>query len=309
MTGKVKRQHYVPQFYLREFAEDGQLVWVFDKSEEKAFKANIRDVASEWYFYDFPATSLAEGVDPQLVEKELAKIEAQFSDALETVLSEVQESGRIDPQHKSLMSQFMALQELRTPAARNSWIEMEETVMQRVLELQIQHKMPELSDHDYTVRVNPEVAAMRQAMFMFSPKMLLSICRILQNHIWLVGINETSQPFYTSDCPLVRRPHKEKKFWSTSGLGSEGIEIAFPLTPKYILVLFDRRFFGDIACRDCGTIPINSDTVTYYNSLQVFQSSRQLYSPSDTFALAQEICHEHPEVRDPDRSQLEIQGG
>ncbi len=308
MAAKVKRQHYVPQFYLRRFAEDSQRLWVFDKPTKRAFKANIRNVASESYFYDFPATSLAENVDPQLVEKELAKIETQFSDTLETVLSKVQESGRIDPQQKSLMSQFMALQELRTPEARNSWIEMKETVMQRVLELQIQHKMPELSDRDYRVRVNPEVVAIQQARFMFSPRILLPMCNVLQNHIWLVGLNETSQPFYTSDSPLVRRAHKEERFWSTSGLGSEGIEIAFPLTPKHILILCDRRFFGEIASRDCGTISLNSDNVTYYNGLQVFQSSRQVYSARDTFALAQEICHQHPEVRDPDRSQIEIEG-
>jgi hypothetical protein len=48
----VKRGHYVPQAYLRNFvSEDGQL-WVFDKPNQKSYPTNTRNAAVEARFYD-----------------------------------------------------------------------------------------------------------------------------------------------------------------------------------------------------------------------------------------------------------------
>lgn len=44
---KVKRQHYVPQFYLKRWAND---IWVYDKERKKSFSSSIQSVASSNYF-------------------------------------------------------------------------------------------------------------------------------------------------------------------------------------------------------------------------------------------------------------------
>ena len=51
---KTKKQHYVPRFYLSNWANEKGQIWVFDKSLKKSFQANIKDVASSNYFYDIP---------------------------------------------------------------------------------------------------------------------------------------------------------------------------------------------------------------------------------------------------------------
>lgn len=50
---KKKKQHYVPQCYLETWAIKGtHQVYVYDKQKKESRKNNIKDVASENYFYD-----------------------------------------------------------------------------------------------------------------------------------------------------------------------------------------------------------------------------------------------------------------
>ena len=49
---KVKREHYVPQAYLRGFTEDGEHLFVFDKSTKTRFGTSVSRIACERYFYD-----------------------------------------------------------------------------------------------------------------------------------------------------------------------------------------------------------------------------------------------------------------
>jgi uncharacterized protein DUF4238 len=54
---KVKNQHTVPQSYLRRFAVQRDMIWVFDKVTRRSFLTNVRNVASEAGFYDFDTKS------------------------------------------------------------------------------------------------------------------------------------------------------------------------------------------------------------------------------------------------------------
>ncbi|CAG1020416.1 hypothetical protein DOJK_00319 [Patescibacteria group bacterium] len=52
----VKKQHYVPQVYLRRFSIKNQIN-VLDKFNDKSYPSNIKDVAEENRFYDIPIPS------------------------------------------------------------------------------------------------------------------------------------------------------------------------------------------------------------------------------------------------------------
>lgn len=48
-----KKQHYVPQFLLRNFAIDNtEKLFTFDKQQNKVFSTTVRDSASENGFYN-----------------------------------------------------------------------------------------------------------------------------------------------------------------------------------------------------------------------------------------------------------------
>ncbi len=48
----VKKQHYVPQFYLKQFASPDERLYAFNKFTKKSFQTRVRDAASEMRFYD-----------------------------------------------------------------------------------------------------------------------------------------------------------------------------------------------------------------------------------------------------------------
>jgi len=307
-VAKAKKQHYVPQFYLKRFADEKQRLWVFDKARRRRFKTHLRSGACESYFYDLPLLPGADESQAQLVERALGDFETRFADVLQEFLDKVEADGVIDPDHKHTMSALMAVQHLRSPTARAFQVEMGDRMGQVLLELLIEHRMPELRGKEYRAEFNRDMASAYQAQSMFGPTLLPALVQALQRHIWFVGINETSHPLYTSDSPVVRRGHKHDAIFSHSGFASEGIEIALPLTPRRVLVLCDQTFFPSLVALDCRTVRLTGDNVTYYNSLQVFRSHSQLYSWSRDFSLAEAICRAHPEVRDPDRPRTEVDG-
>jgi Protein of unknown function (DUF4238) len=54
--GEFKKQHYVPQTYLRRFTADGERLYVFDKLQQdptrRIRRNSVRDIAHEDDFYD-----------------------------------------------------------------------------------------------------------------------------------------------------------------------------------------------------------------------------------------------------------------
>ena len=48
----------------------------------------------------------------------------------------------------------------------------------------------------------------------------IQLSKILASHIWFIGVNQNSLPFYTSDNPIVKRAHNNDAFFGTDGYGS-----------------------------------------------------------------------------------------
>lgn len=311
---KVKKQHYVPQFYLKRFTHNGELLFVYDKFAKTARQSNVRDVAEERYFYD-----------SQLTEKGLGVIERDFSIAISRTLKNTEpqsalhkilnilslKRGRvISRRQKRFLSFFITIQMFRTREYRNTLVETLEKGGQAIINMLAKMKFPEVPPNLYPqVKYDKKKASLLHTQTLFDPKFLTLITQILNHHIWMVGINETAQPLFTSDHPVVKRAHIKHPFLSFNGVGSEGIEIAFPLSSKHILLMFERTYFKEHERMDCKQISLTDDNMTYYNSLQVFQSYRQIYCPTDSFALVEQICREQPDVCSPDRDRVQVSSG
>ncbi|MGA8265148.1 MAG: DUF4238 domain-containing protein [Ignavibacteriaceae bacterium] len=77
-----KKQHYVPQFILRNFAEaKSQQLYVYDKQDEKEYKTNIRNIAAEKGFYDI------EFKDIKLsIELSLSQLESKATELINNII-------------------------------------------------------------------------------------------------------------------------------------------------------------------------------------------------------------------------------
>ena len=204
-------------------------------------------------------------------------------------------------EHQAKMAFFIAMQVRRTRWFRDFNI----TVAKQIGEVLI--KMSEHFDEKFGVPLRPdaslseylapnkeEMAKLPQIQSMRSFSTMHNLMQILTNHIWVVGVNQTTQPFYTSDNPVAMWPHKQHPVLSYSGQQSEGIEIAFPLNSRYILAMLERTFHANLEALDCDSMPINNDGVTYYNGLQVASSYRWVCCQTDSFGPAKRVLKESP---------------
>lgn len=126
------------------------------------------------------------------------------------------------------------------------------------------------------------------------------------NHVWMLVVNETSVPFYTSDHPVVHRASLPGQSTGGIGIDSPGVEFFMPVSPRYGLVLLERTFFRHLEEYDGGLGKIGPEKVEQLNRLQVEQSHRHLFSSTGDFRMARQVCEENPAICDPTCSNVEI---
>ena len=295
---KIKNEHYVPQSYLRKFTSDGKFLFVFDKTTKRSLlhHTNIKKLACEGGFYDLP------GDDSQLVEKILGKsFDENYPTWIDDLLATVNNGQDINQRQKENIALCMTNLLLRTKKYRDHHKEIVEETFSAMLKIILWAKASfgglELDKplDAYRVEYNQKMAPVDQARSMFGSGMF-RINDILCSHIWVVGKNTTENPLYTSDNPVIWDTHKEYPPNRGFGLASGGIEVVFPLTPEYVIILLERTFFQEYEERDCKCIDLNSEDIKYYNGFQVFHSYRQIYCPSSDFNLAEDICNQYPQV-------------
>jgi hypothetical protein len=74
VAGQPRKHHYVPQFYLAGFTDDGTLggsLHVTDRTRRKVWPSNPKNAAHQRDFHKI------EGTDPMIVEKLLGQCEGK----------------------------------------------------------------------------------------------------------------------------------------------------------------------------------------------------------------------------------------
>ncbi len=153
MVKSKKKQHFVPQCYLKDFADENYQLYVFDKFECRSFKSRVADIAQKHRFYDFlqesddaiPSASDGDVVfslkfkddmpDPQSVEHALSKLEDDYAAALGELQQTIAKRKPLTTEQKYIFSHFIAVQWRRTPEYRRSFIELFEKLSTKAWEV------------------------------------------------------------------------------------------------------------------------------------------------------------------------------
>lgn len=335
---KVINQHYVPQSYLKNFSSNRSQIF-FDKFKQRSFISNVRNVASERTFYDFPQ-DVTQPQDIQIVEHFFSELESRqdrFLHHLQRKISKVFHL-RLDPKRagkiyilpiftkdqKRDLACVAAVQFLRTKEFREFLVEMRqatEPLTSHILENEILERINQfesvssiqldedsvnslkslISDECNSIlsRVYDDGLAVVHAKAIF--QYYEQILEIFHDHIWIIGINDLDQPLFTSDHPIVRR-----SYLSSSGLASEGIEIAFPLNSKSLLIMREKQYFHKYKDKESKLFPLTLEDVEHYNMLQVHGSNRFVFCAEDRFDLVKSICQEYPAICSEDRNRVQV---
>ncbi|VXC01078.1 conserved hypothetical protein [Exiguobacterium sp. 8A] len=319
-------QHYVPQFYLENFSKKNKNTYqiaVYDKKRKKSFVSNVRNVASSRYFYDFPSVdqmrNLVEGEKDadhilenygndsffhvQMVENYFSdEVEAQFKGSLSKLKAKYTLSKNpfelrniFSNEEKQVLSHHIALQLTRTNEFRKTILEADEKVMKALTFMIAKSQFPNVTQNDFEVVRKKEFESITHASHMFDVGE--SVAQALFNHVWFIGVNESTLPIYTSDNPVVQYSHgPQNELFSSGGIASFGTEIAFPINEKLILIMYEREYWETVGKqRENIFISLSESNITFYNSLQVFQSNSQIYSANEEFSTIKEILERSPE--------------
>lgn len=303
--GEFKKQHYVPQVYLRRFTTNGERLHVFDKLQRdparRIRRSNVRDVAHENDFYDIVQEVLKPevrlGHNQKMIENLLSRFDAELGSEVEHLVTTAGK-GSIDPYRRALLARALGIQAVRTRDIRDTIVELYQQGYEGLCREFTEKNWPGQGHFAPKVQIKPAFIPVYHASFMLESG-IKTIGKAFFNHTWAIGVNKTRQPLYTSDQPVVRFAHINDPVLSNEGFASPGIEVAFPLDSDHLLIMRDPGAPGGNRANDGSVEDLNDERVAFYNRMQVEQSRRQIYCRDDAFGLASQMCMDDPELTAP----------
>src|ERR1700722_2179153 len=178
MTGS-QLQHWVPRFYLEAFAHGGVL-YVYDKSDHRSFPCSPSKIAAEKAFYDL--TRIDEQ-HPDALETSLSSLESEVANIFRCWHRQLAQDQLIIPGvNRGIVSQYLSVQMMRT-------------VEQRKILQEFHRKTTG------PLRSGEETADLH-LHFLWNSNLVQEIADHLEAFIWVVTINRTGIPYWTSDHPV-----------------------------------------------------------------------------------------------------------
>ncbi len=272
-----KLHHYVPRFYLKNFLDAKQRLWVYDKDVDRVFKTTPNKIAAETQFYRLPELLIGEN-DPLSIEKAFSRLESRASGIIANIISEVSnlavaEKVTIPDEERIILSEFIAAQHFRTAELRDLMLYLLEDT--RLIE-----------DH----LSNEEKKAIHFKILSASG-LLEEFTDSIYSAIWIFARNESSIPFITSDHPVCMKSCSSRLWIKGVGPLDKGSYIVFPMSPTLVLYCKEFSFWSKIKKYDLclSNVTLDDDMVHHENCGQAFMASRFLISCSSDFKEVREF--------------------
>lgn len=291
MSAPIKH-HYVPQFILKNFSNEGQ-IFAYDKKTGKPFSLYRRNAFQAECFYTINGSVK--------VEKELGKIENQASRLIQEILNS-RSAAWINREEKRLLLEFFALQFTRTPHSRNFQMAVLGRILNKTLDLlweagelqkteEIQNIMKEKGAKRITDIVHAEVFDSDFVRALQADVMGGALPRGLENSKYFTLIVSDNDDFYISDQAAIMANRHYFPGHGNIGYAVRGVEMYLPLSPRCVLAIFDSAleeyFTGylDFSLCERRCIPAKGGWVPYLNYLQGCWANRFIASKSKKFLL------------------------
>lgn len=307
MSNESKKHHFVPRSLLRNFcSKDGKL-FVFDKAKKKSFPSTVENAGHENHFnsIDLNGTKLN-------FEKLFDEIDSDQAILIRKLIA-FENQWELTETEKWKLAYFTLVQSYRTKLNRTSIVE---------LSTDIQDWMNDLNKNGTFETVNIEVDMEQSKVISISqmediPK---NVHHLTERKISIIRAPE-GHGFYCSDNPVVLyNPFPYLRV----GLEGVGTEVCFPIAkdllicftcattatkihhtyhkyksngieiPEEIEQLYRGLYLQQIVMMD-------SESIDFFNHLQVRSSSRFLYAATAKFEVAVEMIEQVPELQEVKR--------
>ena len=261
---QTKNQHYVPQFYLRNFSEDGCGIRAFNLSSGKTIPhAKLKCQCSKDYFYGEDGT----------LESALGGMETAFSQTFRNCIN-LKQKECISDEDFNVLTMFVAVQYLRTKKMIGIMEQFGRQSYKALAELYIKLNNIKLSPDQIKIETDKDF-----------PRYVLRIGvlqRPLLNDLECVVLeNKTEEDFVLSDNPIVfQNPLLEEHVkYNCNGMASRGLQIYFPLSPRRTICFYDYDVYK-FSGRNVIDLRSPKDVVQL-NRLQFMNADKNIYLKMD----------------------------
>src|ERR1039457_2871701 len=259
---EYKKQHYIPQFYLRNFSTDRRRVCLFLLAQKKPIRdVNIKGQCVRDYFY-------SKDIE---VEKALSGlIEGPAHIAIARLLKTGHLPAAESDDMAKLLSFVLTLQG-RTLAASNAMEEMTEHFGKHVIEAYTQASGKYTADQLKGIRMRltqPALMSLVIATQMLPLVMDLKPALLTTNQRGLI----------TSDNPVVAVNPYMQGVWdgSNTGSASAGLQVILPISPQAALFFYDDEIYELVVAAE-PSVTLSKEDVETLNLLQMANAEHAVY--------------------------------
>lgn len=259
----TQENHYVPQSYLKRWASKNGKIWasrllVPDTRMPLWKQVSVRGIAKHQNLY----TRIIAGKESDDVEHWL---NAEFETPAQEALAKATSNQKLRPEDWRHIIQFLAAQDVRTPARLHEslvrWQNNLQTTIEEVLEDSVKELMAakqgktiiDTTPHPHAtylpIKTIKEISTgaeygrlgvemiVGRGLWLFSLKHLLTdTLRVLFKHKWTILKCPAGMSWFTTDDPVLKlNYHSANRYDFGGGWGSEGTEIFMPLSPEHLL--------------------------------------------------------------------------
>jgi Protein of unknown function (DUF4238) len=288
-----RKQHYVPQFYLRGFTNQNGQLFVVDATTRNHFWTSPQNVAAK---RDFNRVD-ADGVKPDVVERALAKFESEIAPGIERVRKE---AAFMDNADRNAVVNLICALALRNPRKRENIDRFMSDTLQLMAEMALatkerwegqvaQMKADGVLEEDTETDYDAVKKMVKEKKFKFRIAKEFQISLEVEHfdemlpyfsaRRWqILKARADTGGFVTTDHPVCLRwskaEHRGGRFGP--GYGLAGTDILFPLSSELGLI---GRFDGNEVSVEADLFTVSSfnTAVIGYASSQIYAADNQYY--------------------------------
>lgn len=278
-----KKQHYVPQFYMRGFTDE-EMLPSYQLDHRREFPPTpIQNLCYENYFYDEEGET----------EGAMAELEGRFASVLQSIREEESIDVLESIEDETFFFIFLTHTHARTMSAKLESRELSTDMVQVLLEAN--EGAMEGDDEDMRKRVleqikegdlwieHTSVFPMQELASMYGPYLIGDLQAILLKDV-------TGRQFIFADHPVALDNPMSKTYLDQANIGFQapGLQLLCPISSNLSVMMFDP---GCYSGPDTGLLEVDSDTVEELNKLQLINALDAVFYEDPGRGTEIEIMH------------------
>ena len=201
---------------------------------------------------------------------------------------------------------FCVLQDLRTKEYREKTSQYFTMLYKSVIKFKLKYENIDIKESEIKVDFSKDQKKLMHLKNLADFEFIHKLSEYLCAKKWFIGVNQTKEPFFTSDNPLIKKAHDDSIL---GGIGyiSHKTEFAIPLSSKYILIMLcpiQLKNLTNLTHKNCLVQDLDENNVSYYNHLQVALSYNYIFSETNKFEMMDKYLKATPEAADPFRKRV-----